>query len=72
MKEKDLILGMMPSRERDLNYAFTGLQQTHTSLVGIDDKGSPVFWGHLMILAFTICFQNWHHCFNAMLFYSLK
>lgn len=45
MKEKDLILGMMPSRERDLNYAFTGLQQTHTSLVGIDDKGSPVFLG---------------------------
>lgn len=45
MKEKDLILGMMPSRERDLNYAFTGFQQTHTSLVGIDDKGSPVFLG---------------------------
>jgi hypothetical protein len=45
VKEKDLILGMMPSRERDLNYAYTGLQQTHTSLVGIDDRGSPVFLG---------------------------
>lgn len=41
----NVILGMMPSRSRDLNYASNGWEQTHTSLVGMDESGAPIFLG---------------------------